>query len=101
VDALQTIRFTVVFVLCGAAGVHAFSVHMLESLRVFSMRRMVYLIYSVLLGLFSVFGFLLMCFSIGFAGAKIKAPAYEGLGCMLILAYCVLATGLSDRFIRH
>jgi hypothetical protein len=100
-DALQTIRFIVVFVLCGIAGAHAFSVHMLQSQLVFSMKRMVYLVYSILLGIFSVFGFLLMSVSISFADATIKAPAYEGLGLMLLLAYGVLATGLSDRFIKH
>lgn len=100
-DALQIIRLAAVFVLCGLAGTHAFSVHMLESQLVFSMRRLVYLIYSILLGIFSVFGFVLIIMSIGFADAKIKAPAYEGLGLMLLLSYGILATGLSHRFIKR
>ena len=100
-DVLQTVKYGIIFILCGAAGIHASYIHAKESQLISSTRKLAYFIYMILFGIYSAIGFLLFCAALGLPEAEVKAPGYDLLGFALLLAYIILTFGRLKRIPRN
>lgn len=96
-DVFLTVRLLIEVFICSVAGTHAYYVHRLESEKSISAQRIVFLVYSVILGIVSAIGFGFFCLCLVLDKMKVFTGTYEAFWAMFVIAYLFLAAGISHR----